>query len=393
MSAVSSCAIVERDVNGNVLVTWSYPDLDADAEPVLRARSHLLSQSARRRKRGDDATEDDDAVDVAANSGGIASEVVESFSKFKQSWVHFVTVPLNNNTLTTEKPKLSPKVTHVAVALMAETFHPEKYLALAKLLSTLYITSGTPLSALQCFLGVFTKGDWSDGTLSFKDSSFDIRHAYLASSLKSIINMLGEHVILLWVALIIKKRVGVFCQDLKKLLHVIRGFPLLVWHRQSWNGNLWPYIAGHENEMADLQNSGFYTAGFTDPTAKNNTDMFDLIVDLDAESVTVPQHAKDSFLLSGFHKEMTNFLVESAAREDLTDQALIKELARRTMTLIEKLETLKESSEENGSGYVTMESIHRARVKPPMDQFMYALAIAEEIALAPESAEQQASDV
>eukprot|EP01106_Pelomyxa_sp_JSP_P015424 TRINITY_DN530_c0_g1_i3.p2 TRINITY_DN530_c0_g1~~TRINITY_DN530_c0_g1_i3.p2 ORF type:complete len:111 (+),score=34.34 TRINITY_DN530_c0_g1_i3:229-561(+) len=88
------------------------------------------------------------------------------------------------------------------------------------------------------------------------------------------------------------------------------------------------------------------------------------------------QHATEAFQESTYHRELGNFLVESCAKEEMTDQAIIKELALRTKNLLSKLETLKEEG-----GYVTMEAIHRAKVKPPFDKFLYNLAIAEEIAM------------
>lgn len=49
-------------------------------------------------------------------------------------------------------------------------------------------------------------------------------------------------------------------------------------------------------EITDLQNTGVYTVGFVDHAIKNNTELFDLVVDLDAKSVTVLQHAKGDTL-------------------------------------------------------------------------------------------------
>ena len=86
------------------------------------------------------------------------------------------------------------------------------------------------------FLGVFTKGSYLAEGVKFNDFDYDIRHAYLASSLKGgtkhcnllpysisdVITLLGEEVILVWVALMTKKRIGVFCSDLDQLLNTVR---------------------------------------------------------------------------------------------------------------------------------------------------------------------------
>jgi hypothetical protein len=75
--------------------------------------------------------------------------------------------------------------------------------------------------------------------------------------------MFGQEIILIWTALILKKRIVVYSQKIGVLLRVIRALPLLVFHRQNWD-ILRPYITlqTEEIEINDLKNAGIYIAGF-----------------------------------------------------------------------------------------------------------------------------------
>lgn len=50
---------------------------------------------------------------------------------------------------------------------------------------------------------------------------------------KDIIKIFGIEIILLWTALMMKKRVVVYCDKSSTLLRVIRSFPLFIWHRRD----------------------------------------------------------------------------------------------------------------------------------------------------------------
>ena len=103
-----SCCLLERDVHGNVLLTWAYPEVDPDAEPVLKSRSHLVKPTS------------EDAIEAMGESGSgidVPATGRESFSKYKQSWIHIITVP------TVAGGALPPKVTHVALTLTSDVFY------------------------------------------------------------------------------------------------------------------------------------------------------------------------------------------------------------------------------------------------------------------------------
>lgn len=119
------------------------------------------------------------------------------------------------------------------------------YATLCKLFVGVYKKTGTPINVLQGFLRVLTSGKVGD----FDRDDFPARDALLATSIKGeyqqsqnlkttnifldIIKIFGIEIILLWTALMMKKRVVVYCDKSSTLLRVIRSFPLFIWHRRD----------------------------------------------------------------------------------------------------------------------------------------------------------------
>lgn len=142
---------------------------------------------------------------------------------------------------------------------------------------------------------------------------------------------------------------------------------------------MWPFISGLKSEIADLAGMGIYTAGFLDMDLVNaNTDLFDLVVDVSSQSVTIPQHAAETFALTKFHKDLTTYLVTAAEDSaNVTESGIVEGLELRIQSIVDRLDTLKVENED-GKRYVTMEQIHAVgKVNPPFDKFLFAVAQAE----------------
>lgn len=146
---------------------------------------------------------------------------------------------------------------------------------------------------------------------------------------------------------------------------------------------MWPYISGLKSELANLSEMGIYTAGFLDmDLITANIDLFDIVIDASSQSVTIPQHAAETFALTKFHKDLTGYLVTAAATaEDGTattsEAEIVEGLELRIQSIIDRLDSLKVETED-GKRYVTMEQIHTVgKVNPPFDKFLFAVAQAE----------------
>jgi len=335
-----SVALIEKDTNGDIMLSWCYPSIDKIEEEII------LSQSF---------------------SNNIPNF---SFSKYKNTWFYiYCTQPEENSNL--------KRLSNFSVCLLTKTFHPEKYEILCKLLAKSYASTGNVLKLLEGFLSTFIRGNWDCGSLGkFVDSEIDLK----PGSIKDVINIFGMNIILVWMALLFKKRIIVYCDNLLKLLKIIRVFPLFVTHRQNWD-ILRPFVNGSKAELEDLQNAGVYVAGFIDPVkASDSSLIYDIYVDVPAQQITIASNSNADFRTGSYHKEIATYLVNSAEDKNLSDQDLINGLSAKTRKLIEKLKSWC-TKNNDGTYSLSMETLKEQKLPASMDRFFSNLSIAENIAI------------
>jgi len=348
MKALSAVAILEKDVNGDVLQVWSYPSVESDVESVIKIRSALDKESI---------------------------PIQFSFSKYKNEWL-YIFIQLNESPYPDFPSQLSKPVQAFATALITTDFHPEKYFELSKLMAMLYLVTGDPLKTLECYLSVFAKGSYNAGKLgTFKSDQHDIKTAYLATSIKDVARMFGDEFVILWSALIMKKRVVVYSDKPSLLLKVIRSFPLLVWHRQNWD-LLRPFMTLSEPEIKDIKQSKIYVAGFVEEEVRDREDLYDIFVDINNRSVSVASHAKSDFNMTLVHKDIADFVASKVEDAESADGDIIKGITMKTKELLGKIEKLK-TEHEDGNSYVDLQTLENTKLPPNMDRFLYAVAAAE----------------
>jgi len=342
MKHLISVAIIEKDVNEDILPTWEYPELDVELEEILLARSNLHQETI---------------------------PIRFSFSRYKNEWIYVYVNIRNPNSKTLQD------ILAFSLCVISTDFNPEKYIALCKIMSDLYVSTGDPLKVLECWLRVFARGSYSGGEIGdFSASDYDERNAYLATSIKDVIRMFRQEIIFVWAALMMKKRIVVYSDKLGILLKVIRAFPLLVWHRQSW-AILRPYVTLSPNEISDLRTTAVYCAGFVDESISIREDLFDIFVNVNNRSISVASHSKGDFLMTSIHKDVCEFMLKSVEAGNISDQEVIKGLAFKIKDLLSKIETLK-SSHEDGS-YVDWKTLQNTKLPPNVDHFLYSIATAE----------------
>jgi len=291
-----------------------------------------------------------------------------TFSKYKNEWI-YILVQVNK-----EQKKL-PQCTAYAICLITTDFCPEKYVELLKLMSGLYLSSGEPVPLLRCWLNVFTKGSFETDLGRFNGAEFSTKQSYLATPIKDVVRMFGQEIILLWAALIMKKRVVVLSEKLGVLLKLIRSFPILVFHRQNWD-ILRPFMTMSENEIADIKNSAVYCAGFIDESIRDSEDLYDVIVDVNNRTIAVAAHAKAEFAMTSIHKDICDILLGVAEDPNSNDQDLIRGLTVKTKDLIAKLETLK-IQDDSGHSYIDYQTLQNRKLPANMVNFLYSIATAE----------------
>ena len=382
LDALQTVGVLERDGNQDVMFTWSYPDIDDDTRTVLLTRSGLeeyrekVPSALLREDEGDN--EDEFATDEKKQG----QLVPFSFSKFNGMWLYVVSQAVSHPSPddgAEEDEDPLPRVVAVSICLTAKDYHPEMYAALGTAFMQQYLRTGSPLPLLRSFLSVLMQGRCrgakDNEAEMFESSAHDVRKAYLSTPFKALVRMFGLEIVLLWTALMMKKRVAVYSEELPPLLRVIRGFPLLVWHRRDFD-TLYPYTRlSCELEVKELQSAMVYTAGFTDPEILGRDDMYDLLVDVNARSISVAGHAKGDFRLGAFHKDLATWMTSTAEDDDVTDQDLLRDLAKRTRDFIARLSSLQ--VDVDGVQCVTLENLQERNLPANMDRFLYAVASAE----------------
>jgi hypothetical protein len=141
-----------------------------------------------------------------------------------------------------------PQVSSFSIALESKQFDPEKHAAICQELAKAYAHGGTPLKMLEGFLSILTLASFAD----FSESQFDAADAKKSCSpVGWLIELFGVEVVLIWTAMLLKKRVVVFSNKVVEMQRLLRALPALVWHRDNWNV-LRPYCIV-DDDLDDLQ--------------------------------------------------------------------------------------------------------------------------------------------
>lgn len=161
---------------------------------------------------------------------------------------------------------------------------------MVKHLASIFGALTDPPAVLSAYLAAM--GGWISAE-EYDSTKFPTTQAYLATSIRDVIRLFDEDIVVLWSALMMKKRIVVQGDKIGPLLKIIRAFPLLVWHRQDFSV-LRPYTTPTEIEISELSDAAVYVAGFTDPAIKRQATMYDVYVNLNDRSVTIADHAQGS---------------------------------------------------------------------------------------------------
>ncbi|XP_049863153.1 putative DENN domain-containing protein 10 B isoform X2 [Schistocerca gregaria] len=182
-----ACNIIERDSNGDVLWTWTYPSLtDAHQQQLMIRKCGL--------------------------DGDHVSPQPFVFGRYGKNWYYI------NCTEVFESDNL-PRLKQFALILWAKDLNPEKYETLCRILSKTYCKTGNPAVMLQLYLSVITRGSCTteeNGTFLAKD--FESRKNIPHTTLKELIQTFGLESILIYTGLLLKKRIIVYHHSLEALL-------------------------------------------------------------------------------------------------------------------------------------------------------------------------------
>ena len=129
-------------------------------------------------------------------------------SKYQNTWQYFLSAPV-------DRQDPAKKVVSASIILLAEDLNVAKYNALLVLLLQHYLQSYSSVPVLQSYLSAYAAGkaagpaQGETAPLKWVDSSFDARLSLIAPVHK-LIDLVGIEAVLIWVAVLTKKRIVVY---------------------------------------------------------------------------------------------------------------------------------------------------------------------------------------
>lgn len=343
-----SCSIIEKDCNGDILWTWSYPAILEPQKKVVSRKCNL------------ELEHNTPQVFVCA--------------RHKSDWFYI------HCSEVFDSDKL-PKVKQFALVLFAKDFNPQKYEVLSRVLSKMYCKTGKPTEILQLYLSVFTKGSCStqeNGT--FVSDDFNGHRFAYSTNVRELIKAFELETILIYTALLLKKRIIIYHHSLEQLLKWIRTFPALMKHRKVTD-SLFPWVDLVDDELTELKRHSHYVAGCRNSSIASRPELYDLLINIPAREITLASHAKESLTMTKTHKEIALFMVQLSENQSYTESQIISEINDKTRDLLSQLTSLATVQVPDGRMMIAAQTFKERNFPPAVENFLINLAVAENLFL------------
>ncbi|KAM5131893.1 DENN domain-containing protein 10 [Mantella aurantiaca] len=345
---LSSVAVIERDRNGDTLWVWCFPSITAELRQLLLRKCRLQEEE----------------------------RPLYNFlyGQHRRTWYYITPTRV-------QAGSALDKVTHFCLVVTGKDYNPEKYAAFGRILSRVYERRGSPVPVVETFISVFTKGICqSEDNGSFLSRDYDQRKAFMSGSVKDVVLQFGMESVILYTALMLKKRIVVYHPKVEAVLEFSRSLPALVWHRQDWS-ILHPYVHLIPEETDALKSTSGYIGGFHEAEVGNRSDLYDVFVNLAESTISVSHSAKEALTLGKLHKEIGQLMVQSAEDPDKTESQVIKDICVKSKEILSILTSLSQDAGERDKPTVNPDQIRHKKFPPATENFLVHLAAAEQMLL------------
>lgn len=340
----------EKDRFGELMGVWSFPSTTSQQQALLieHAESRSSSQHA--------LSENGDfyVVKIGANE-----------------WYYCLRRPVR---------RLEQDIDALECCLSLITtcsYNRVKYEAVLNLLLDLYMNSGNPTKMVDAVMNFQAKGSFQN--VNLKSYTFNPRDGSVGSLLETCLDY-GMDVVVMYNAVLLKKRVLVVGDDQRQVMTLLETLPLFAMHRvMEYDQCLRPTVLNNATHLEDLAQAGYWIAGVSESTYANiNTTELkpDVTVNVGEKRISVAPHALNAMKLCGHHRVLSTELAHLAEQEGASNAELISLVDEKNMEVLQKIRSV--GGADGSGGGVTEAALRSESIgKESMQNFCVRLAVAE----------------
>jgi hypothetical protein len=317
--------VVERENNKNFLI-WTYPTITDDQKKYVLQKCFA----------GDDQSE-------------------YMCWRNNNTWFHIRKVTENKT---------------FAIVILAKEFEPKKYRLLCDILGKKYSKCQNPVELVSLYLNLCMSGSC---TLHENGTSYscNFKNFEYPTNIKEFIRSFDLEIILLYTAILLKRRTLVYHPNTEQLLNELLALSNLVPCRKV-DEYLHPVV----DNAIKLKGLSFYVAGTTDGDLIKEEHLYDLFVDLQSRQITVSPTAEETMTMTKTHKEIADFLVKLSTSE-LSEKDIKQQILKKTTDLLSLLKNMATVTAGSDLKMITTNELKSKKFHPALENFLFNLALAE----------------
>lgn len=206
---------------------------------------------------------------------------------------------------------------------------------------------------------------------------------------RSIIELFHLDIILIYTALLLRRRVAIYHHRPKALLDFVQALPAFLPHRPDClSSALVPNVdLSSSHHLEYLKSLNNYIATFVDAKIEKHEELYDLYINLAAVEITIAHNVRSVFTMTKTHKDVAVSLVRAIeSSPPASDKEIVSEISRKTYEILNVLYAFVGSTVSSSEGMEgSIEKVNKSQLKQKMTSatlldFYWNLAIAEGIA-------------